>query len=91
MRDRNVLRLYYADGLTLEKIGVLHGVNLSTVQRWIKNTQASLLTATRARLREQSGISPPEFESLSRALMSQIELSIRVFMSASSTRNDAHS
>src|SRR5262249_42757155 len=51
-QQRNVLRYYFVDGLTLEKIGALYSVNRSTILRWIGASQRRLMQGMRRRLRE---------------------------------------
>jgi RNA polymerase sigma-70 factor (ECF subfamily) len=79
-RQRNVLRLYFLDGLTLEKIGVLHKVNRSTVLRWIAASQEALLDEMRRRLRDRLQITASEFDSLMGLVQSQLDVSLQGFL-----------
>lgn len=75
-RERALLRLQIAGGLTLEQIGTMYKVNASTVSRWIGGVRAALLAETERLLRKELALSPPEFNSLARVLASQIDVSV---------------
>jgi RNA polymerase sigma-70 factor (ECF subfamily) len=75
-RDRALLRLQIAGGLTLEQIGTMYKVNASTVSRWIAGVRTSLLGETERLLRAELSLSPPEFTSLARVLASQMDISV---------------
>lgn len=75
-RERNVLRLQALDGLPLERIGDIYGVNKSTVSRWLSKVHDALLVATRAGLAERLSLDDGELDSLLRAMRSGLELSM---------------
>jgi RNA polymerase sigma-70 factor (ECF subfamily) len=75
-RDRALLRLQIAGGLTLEQIGTMYKVNASTVSRWIAGVRTALLAETERLLRAELSLSPPEFTSLARVLASQMDISV---------------
>ena len=75
-RERAVLRLNFVDRLNVEKIGVLYGVHRATVARWISSARDSLLSQTRAKLREALRLSPAELQSFVDGLGSHLELSL---------------
>jgi RNA polymerase sigma-70 factor (ECF subfamily) len=75
-RERALLRLQLVGGLTLEQIGAMYKVNASTVSRWIAAVRESLLGETERLLRAELPLSPPEFASLARVLVSQIDVSV---------------
>jgi RNA polymerase sigma-70 factor, ECF subfamily len=74
--DRNLLRLHFLEGLTLEQIGKLFAVNRSTVFRWLGATREKLFMEARRRLREKLGVSDGEFDSLAQLVRSRLDLSL---------------
>ena len=75
-RERTILRLYMVASLTLDAIGVIYHVNASTISRWLATTRERLSKETEKDLRERLNLSPEEFDSLTRLIMSQIDLSL---------------
>jgi RNA polymerase sigma-70 factor, ECF subfamily len=82
-RDRNVLRLHFLDGLSIDEIGVIYRVHRSTVARWIARSRDALLEETRRRMREKLQLASGEFESLMGLVQSQLDVSIHRFLSQS--------
>jgi RNA polymerase sigma-70 factor (ECF subfamily) len=76
--QRNVLRLYFLDDLTLEQIGAIYHVHASTVMRWITRSRQAILARTRAELGERlrSQLPASEFQSLLGLVHSRLDLSI---------------
>jgi RNA polymerase sigma-70 factor (ECF subfamily) len=85
--ERNVLRLYFLDGLTLAAIARLYRVHESTVLRWIARARKSIQAETRRILGERlrARLAPSEFESLVGLVHSQVDVSIRRFLKKSTT------
>lgn len=54
-RDRNLLRLHFLGGVTLEKLAAIYGVHRATVVRWLAAARAALFAATRDRMRAALG------------------------------------
>ena len=75
-RDRQAMRLHIIDGVNLDRIGALHGVNRSTVYRWIADARQQLFSVIRAELRGRLPSDTSELNSILAALGSQLELSI---------------
>lgn len=75
-RDRNVLRLVYTEGLTVEQVALTYGVHRVSVSRWLGQTRRDLLEGTRARLRAQLELDESELASLTRLCLSQIDVSL---------------
>lgn len=78
--QRNLFRLHYLDGLSLEKIGGLFGLHKATISRRLASTRELLIQSVRHELRERLGVSESVLESLLRQLQSQLELSISGLM-----------
>lgn len=75
-RDRAVLRLYFAEGLNIDKIGTVYGVHRSTVARWIARTKATLGERLHALMREDRSIPTEELSSIHQLVRSQLEISL---------------
>lgn len=54
-RDRNLLRLHFLGGVTLDKLAQMHDVHRATVVRWLAAAREAVLAATRAYI-----AAPPE-------------------------------
>jgi len=54
-RDRNLLRLHFLGGVTLERLAAMYGVHRATVVRWLAAARAALFAATRDRMRAELG------------------------------------
>jgi RNA polymerase sigma-70 factor, ECF subfamily len=76
VRERNVLRHHFVDGLTLDEIGALYGVHKTTVFRWIENARTSLSKRTRAGFQQRVKALPDDLDSILRLLQSHIDLSL---------------
>jgi RNA polymerase sigma-70 factor (ECF subfamily) len=75
-KERNLLRLYFVQGLTVEEIGRMEGTHKSTISRWLARTRASVLAEVRRRLGQSLRLSPRELDSLIGVLRSQLHLSL---------------
>jgi len=75
-RERMVYRMHIVDGLTVERIAKTYGVSHSTVSRWMAAARAGIVAAAQRLLREELRASPADYESLSRLLASQLDLSV---------------
>lgn len=80
-RERNFLRLYFVQGLTVEQIGRIEGTHKSTISRWLTRAREKLLEDIRQRLTDRLKLSEAEFESMMGIVQSQLDLSLhRVLM-----------
>lgn len=77
-RQRNVLRQYYIDGLTIDQLAALYRVDRATTARWVIGARSAVLDGTRERLRRALGVTSEEVESILRLVRSQLELSLRL-------------
>lgn len=75
-RDRTVLKLYAANGLSLEEIGKLYRVNRSTVSRWIAASRTSVLRHLRERFADQLPLDPQVSDGLFKLFQSGLNTSI---------------
>jgi RNA polymerase sigma-70 factor (ECF subfamily) len=75
-QERNVLKLHFVDGLSLNQIAAVYQVNKSTISRWIDRARGALLDAACRDLEARLGVPKAEFRSMIRALKSQVDLSL---------------
>ncbi len=75
-RERAVLRMYFVEGLNIDKIGVVYGVHRATVARWIGKTKAALTERMHEVMVAQAAIPREELQSIDRLVRSQLEISL---------------
>jgi len=76
-RQRNVLRQYYIDGLTIDQLAGLYQINRATAARWVAGARLGVVTATREQLVDHYGVGTTEVDSIIRLVRSQLDLSVR--------------
>jgi len=74
--QRNLLRLSYRDGRSIDEIGALLGAHRSTAARKIAEARELILGEARRQLEASLHLTPAELQSLIRLLRSQLHLSI---------------
>lgn len=74
--QRGLLRLHFAEGLSLQVIGAMYGVNKSTVSRWLASARAVVFDETLRLLGARLQVESEELRSLTRLLQSQLDISI---------------
>jgi RNA polymerase sigma-70 factor, ECF subfamily len=82
VRQRNLLRHHFVDGLTVEAIGALYGVHKTTAFRWLETARTALTKRTRAGFQQRVKALPSELESILRVLQSHIDLSLSRVLAA---------
>ena len=75
-QKRNLMRLHYIHGLTIDELGHMLGVHRSNAARRLAKIRRELLVGTRARLRERLGIGTEELDALMHMARSRLDLSI---------------
>jgi RNA polymerase sigma-70 factor, ECF subfamily len=75
--QRNVLRLHYLDGLTLEEVGKAYRVSRATAARWIAEAKRVLVERVRETLGARLGADGPGAQSLISFVRSQLHMSLR--------------
>jgi RNA polymerase sigma-70 factor (ECF subfamily) len=63
-RERNLLRMYYAEGLKLDRLAAMHRVNASTISRWLARAREEVLERTRGALSARLKLTVSQVESL---------------------------
>jgi RNA polymerase sigma-70 factor (ECF subfamily) len=74
--QRNLLRYYYLDGLTVEQIGRMYRVHKATISRRLADVREHLLTETRNALVRQLDVKHSEVDSIMRMIHSRMDASI---------------
>ncbi|QRO02834.1 transcriptional regulator [Archangium violaceum] len=75
-RERNLLRLKYLDGLSIDQFGALYGVHRATGARWVVAAQQALLEETRRLLTERLRLTGSQLDSVLRLISSQLDVSL---------------
>jgi len=84
-RDRNVLRMHLVGNCSPDQIGRAYSVHRATASAWLKSTKKHLVESVSKELRERdAALSDEEFESLSRLVRSQLDLTFANSVSDSS-------
>jgi RNA polymerase sigma-70 factor (ECF subfamily) len=74
--ERNLLRLHFVEGLTVDGLAPMYGIHRATAARRLAEARERLLVATRARLQEALGISGRELDSLLALVRSWIDINL---------------
>lgn len=72
--EHNLIRLYYEDGLSMEQLGTLFGVNRSTIKRRLDESYSRLQADIKRYIHEHLQISSAQLRSLVTLLISRFEL-----------------
>jgi RNA polymerase sigma-70 factor (ECF subfamily) len=79
-RERNVLALYYLDGVSSQDIGAAYNVDARSVRRWIDQARDDILRATLRHLEARLKLPRAELERLIGMLQSRLDFSIRTML-----------
>jgi RNA polymerase sigma-70 factor (ECF subfamily) len=74
--DRVLLKQRFRHGMTVEELGVLHGVHAGTISRWVAAARDRLVTATRVVMMRELGVQRAEVESILRLIQSEMAISL---------------
>jgi RNA polymerase sigma-70 factor (ECF subfamily) len=80
VRDRNLLRHGFTDGLSIDQIGALYGVHRATAARWMQGARQRLLGGLRRALMSRLGVDRVELDSIVRLIESRIDVSLRQYL-----------
>lgn len=75
-RERNLLRQYFVDGLTIDALGKLYAIHRATAARWVERARAALEKRTRAQLRERLGAGHSTIDSIVRMVQSDLHTTL---------------
>jgi RNA polymerase sigma-70 factor (ECF subfamily) len=79
-RQRMIYSLHVVDGLTMERIAGMYGVSHSTVSRWMSSAREAIVAEARRQLRDEMNVAADEFESLTRLLVNDLDLSVSLVL-----------
>jgi RNA polymerase sigma-70 factor, ECF subfamily len=86
-RDRNLLRLHFLGGVTLEQLAQMYGVHRATIVRWLAAAREAVFGATREHVAETIGAPAEELDEMFELVRSRVELSVeRLLASVESHR-----
>jgi RNA polymerase sigma-70 factor (ECF subfamily) len=83
-RDRNLLRLHFLGGVTLEQLATMYGVHRATVVRWLAAAREAVFGATREHVAEAIGAPPEELDEMFDLVRSRVELSVERLLASMS-------
>jgi RNA polymerase sigma-70 factor (ECF subfamily) len=75
-RDRNLLRLHFLGGVTLEQLAQMYGVHRATIVRWLAAAREAVVRATREHVAGQIAAPPDELDEMFDLVKSRVELSV---------------
>jgi RNA polymerase sigma-70 factor (ECF subfamily) len=82
-QERNLLRMYLVDGLSIDEVGAVYHVHRATAARRIAAAREKLLGETRKGLINALKLDKQQFESVMNVIRSHLDLSLdRVFRSS---------
>lgn len=76
IRDRNLLRLHFLDGVSAERLGVMHSVHRVTAYRWLQAAIEALSRGVRTRLADELELTPDSIDSLMKVMRSELSLNL---------------
>jgi RNA polymerase sigma-70 factor, ECF subfamily len=79
-RDRNLLRLHFLGGITLEQLASMYGVHRATVVRWLAGARKAVFDGTRKRMREKLG--DAELDEVLAMIQSRLDVSVRQLLAS---------
>lgn len=79
-RERSMLRMHFADGLNIDRIGEAYGVHRATAARWIAHAREELMKKTRTFLQVELKVTASEWDSVLRLIQSQISISMSALL-----------
>jgi len=86
-RDRNLLRLHFLGGVTLEQLAQMYGVHRATVVRWLAAAREAVFGKTREHVAATMKAPEDELDEMFELVKSRVELSVeRLLASVESHR-----
>jgi RNA polymerase sigma-70 factor (ECF subfamily) len=76
LRERNLLRLHYLDGVSLDRLARLYDVHRATIARWLADLRRRMLADIEKDVSERLRLSPSECRSVLGMLQSLLDASI---------------
>jgi RNA polymerase sigma-70 factor (ECF subfamily) len=82
-RDKMIYRMHLVEGLSMEQIGRAYRVHQTTISRWLSEARERVLDGAKQRLGRELDLSPAEFDSIVRLLVSQLDLNLSLALGKS--------
>lgn len=79
-RERALFRMHYLDGVSLERIAPLYGVNKSTVSRWLSGARQAVLDRAARSVRDSLGVTDDSVAALVSLVGSQLDVSLSALL-----------
>ncbi len=79
-RDRNVLRYYYAERLSIDAIGTVYRTHRATAARWVRRAVDALVDSTRRLMTARLSASGSDVSSIMRLIQSELEPALRAVL-----------
>jgi RNA polymerase sigma-70 factor (ECF subfamily) len=79
-RDRALLRMNLAVGLSIDRVGEVYNVSRATAARWLAAARRTLQKEAHKELTQRLRMTPSELMSVAAAIRSEIELSVGVLL-----------
>lgn len=86
-RDRNLLRLHFLGGVTLEQLAQMYNVHRATVVRWIAAARDAVFAATREHVAIKIAAPSDELDEMFDLVKSRVELSVDRLLASVETRH----
>ena len=80
LRERNLLRLHYLDGVSLDQLGRLYDVHRATAARWLADLRGRMLEEIEREVSHRLKLSASEFRSMAGMLMSRLDASLALLL-----------
>jgi RNA polymerase sigma-70 factor (ECF subfamily) len=85
-RDRNLLRHYAFDGLSIDQIAAIYHIHRATAARQVRDARRILVEDTRERLRKRMGLDDSELRSFLRFILSWVDFALGQVLARPSLR-----
>jgi RNA polymerase sigma-70 factor (ECF subfamily) len=85
--ERVLLQSYYIEGMTVDQLAAVYGINRGTVSRRLARTRERLFGDTRAALKDRLRIDSAEFESVMGLMQSQLDLTLPSLLRSEGARD----
>ncbi len=76
-RDKNILRYFYVDSLSLDEIAKLVGSSRATAHRWLATARTRVVETTQEKLRQLLGSDAGSLPSLRRLVLSDLDITMQ--------------
>ncbi len=79
-RERNILRLHFAEGVTADAIGKVYRVHRSTIHRWLDAARERVVAETRRHLMDELKLGRDALDNIMHEVAESVELTLTTFL-----------